>query len=156
MNTVIRHLVSSVLLMFSSIVFAAPAVNTLEAGLFGTRPSGIAIRGYDTVAYFTEGKALKGDSGIQTNWNGATWFFSSSAHREMFLSDPERFAPQFGGYCAYGVAMGGLYKVEGDQWSIIDGKLYLSYDEEWRRKWIHDATAKLAEAATNYATLLAK
>ena len=122
---------------FVSVVAAAEEpINTLEEGFFfGYSPSGTAIRGYDTVAYFITGKATPGSEDHTWEWQGATWRFASQAHQELFANNPEQYAPQFGGYCAYGVAFGDLLKIEGDQWEIVDGKLYLNFSSEWMVKW---------------------
>jgi len=79
-----------------------------EKGLFGYEPNGIAIRGYDTVAYFTDSAPIKGASEFSTEWKDAIWHFASQQHLDAFNDDQERYAPQFGGYCAYGVSQGYL------------------------------------------------
>ena len=84
---------------------------------------GAAIQGYDPVAYFTEGKPVKGEGQHAYQWKGATWRFSSAANLERFAATPEKYAPQYGGYCAYGVASGYAVKTEPDAWSIVGGKL---------------------------------
>jgi YHS domain-containing protein len=103
---------------------AGGAVNT---GLFG----GVAIMGYDTVAYFTEGRPMKGSEEFSYDWLGTPWYFVNAEHRELFAADPARYAPQFGGYCTSGIAMDGHAAENIDPeraWRIIDGKLYLVYD----------------------------
>jgi len=138
----VRRTLTRILKALVAMVFLVPAlaaaeepVNTLEKGFFGYSSSGIAIRGYDTVAYFTTDKATPGSEEHTWEWQGATWQFASQAHQELFAKNPEQYAPQFGGYCAYGVAFGDLLKIEGDQWEIVDGKLYLNYSSEWMVKW---------------------
>ena len=103
--------------------FADDSVNT---GYFG----GVAIMGYDTVAYFTEGKAVKGSDEFSYDWLGTPWHFASKKHQEMFMSEPDKYAPQFGGYCAPEVAVTGTatINVDPEAFKIIDGKLYLVYD----------------------------
>ena len=115
---------------------AAEPINTLErSGFFGYKPKGIAIRGFDTVAYFTESKPVRGKESLATQWNGATWLFSKQEHLDLFAANPEQYAPQYGGYCAYGVAIDNLVKIEGDLWDIVDGKLYLNYNKNFQEKW---------------------
>ena len=121
----------------SHAALAAPAINTLEGGFFGGRGD-TAIRGYDTVAYFTEGKALQGKDAFVTEWMGAKWKFVSKGHLDQFKAAPEKYAPQYGGYCAYGVAQGYLVKVEPDQFKIVEGKLYLNYDASVQATWLKD------------------
>lgn len=103
-------------------VAAEDVVNT---GYFGD----VAIRGYDPVAYFTDGKAVEGNEQYSYRWLGAVWHFASAEHRDLFANDPTRYAPQYGGYCADGVSFGTVTtNVDPRAWRIIDGKLYISYD----------------------------
>ena len=98
----------------------------INTGYFGD----VAIKGYDTVAYFTTHKAVKGSEDHSQEWLGTVWFFSSSKHHEMFASNPVQYAPQYGGYCADGVAYEQVTaNIDPNAWRIIDGKLYLHYDE---------------------------
>jgi hypothetical protein len=105
----------------------ASAGDVVNTGLFG----GVAIMGYDPVAYFTEGKAMKGSEAFEYEWLGTPWHFANAKHREMFASAPENYAPQFGGYCTIGVSVNGHAAENIDPetgWRIVDGKLYLVYD----------------------------
>ena len=150
---------TSILLTFFLIsnAMAADRINTLEKkGLFGYEPNGIAIRGYDTVAYFTQGKPVKGDEQFSTQWEGATWRFSSQDNLDLFTADPEKYAPQYGGYCAYGVAQGSLVKIEPDLWSIVDDKLYLNYNKSFNNKWKKDIPGFIATADEKFEPLLEK
>lgn len=137
------------LLMFGSPAAAGEAVNT---GLFG----GVAIKGYDPVAYFTEEKAMKGSEKFAYDWLGTPWHFASAKHRDMFAADPARYAPQFGGYCTLGVGLDGHAAENIDPeraWRIIDGKLYLVYDPTYvqeldgpaRDEWLAKAEANWPE-----------
>ena len=134
---------------------AEPAVNTLKNGLLGGR-SDTAINGYDTVAYFTLGQPVKGQDDLVHEWNGAKWKFSSQAHLDLFKADPARYAPQYGGYCAYGAAQGYLVKVEPDQFTVRDGKLYLNYDAGVQVKWLKDPAGYIKTADQRYPELLKK
>lgn len=143
-------------IMMISSVWAAEPINTLErSGLWGYKPSGIAVRGYDTVAYFTQGKPVKGREDIATSWMGATWYFSSTEHRDLFIEAPEQYAPQYGGYCAYGVAVDSLVKIEVDRWDIVDGKLYLNYDKKFQENWHADIPGFIQTADDKFEKLLA-
>lgn len=105
----------------------ASAGDVVNTGLFG----GVAIEGYDPVAYFTEGKAMKGSEEFEYEWLGTPWHFANAKHREMFTAAPEKYAPQFGGYCTLGIGVDGHAAENIDPetaWRIIDGKLYLVYD----------------------------
>lgn len=145
------------LLAVGSFANAAEPVNTLEkSGFFSYKPSGIAIRGYDPVAYFTQGEPVDGDDRYTTTWNGASWRFSSQQHLDLFTADPEKYAPQYGGYCAYGVAQGYLVKVEPQFWAIRDDKLYLNYDKKVQRKWEKDIPGFIDTADQKFDDLLSE
>ncbi len=152
-----RLFISSVLLILATIgqVSAAERINTLEKhGLFSYEPSGIAIRGYDTVAYFTEGRPMEGSDEFTTDWQGATWKFASQEHLDLFKADPQKYAPQYGGYCAYGVAQESLVKIEPDQWTIHDDKLYLNYNAKLNNEWKKDIPGYIAAADKLFESLL--
>ncbi|MFK7993329.1 MAG: YHS domain-containing (seleno)protein [Granulosicoccus sp.] len=139
----------------SGSTLAAEPVNTLEKkGLFGYKASGIAIRGYDTVAYFTQGAPVEGLASISTVWEGATWQFSSQEHLALFEAEPTKYAPQYGGYCAYGVAKDGLVKIEPENWTILDDKLYLNYDDKVQRLWEKDIPGFISTADGKFEALL--
>jgi YHS domain-containing protein len=134
---------------------AEPPINTLKNNLFGGRTD-TAINGYDTVAYFTLGKPVKGQDALATEWMGAKWKFSTQAHLDLFKANPEKYAPQYGGYCAYGVVQDSLVKVEPDQFTVRDGKLYLNYDAEIQAKWLKDPAGFIKAADTKFPALLKK
>lgn len=137
-------------------VSAASPINTLEkSGFFGYKDSGIAIRGYDTVAYWTLGEPVEGTDDYTTEWMGATWKFASEEHLDLFTGNPEKYAPQYGGYCAYGVSQDYLVKIEPDQWSIVDDKLYLNYDAKVQRTWKMDVPGYIKSADSKIEALLA-
>lgn len=121
-------------------LFIAPLPLTCLAGEVNTGYFGdIAIKGYDPVAYFTLSRPQKGKEDYATDWLGATWHFSSDEHRQLFTENPVKYAPQYGGYCADGIAYGDTTtNIDPSAWRIIDGKLYLNYD--------HGAAAELEEA----------
>jgi len=154
-----RVFFTAVLLILATIgqVSAAERINTLEKkGLFSYEPNGIAIRGYDTVAYITEGKPVEGREDFSTEWEGATWRFSSQEHLDLFTGDPEKYAPQYGGYCAYGVAQESLVKIEPDQWTIYEDKLYLNYNAKLNNEWKKDIPGYIATADKLFESLLAE
>ncbi len=141
-------------LLFATAAMAAePPVNTLKNSLFGGRTD-TAINGYDTVAYFTVGKPVKGLDSLAYEWNGAKWKFSSQAHLDLFKGSPEKYAPQYGGYCAYGVAQGSLVKVEPDQFTVREGKLYLNFDADVQAKWLKDIPGYNKAADAKFPSLL--
>lgn len=136
-------------------IYAAESINTLDRkGLFGYKPSGVAIRGYDTVAYFTQGKPVEGLDEFSTEWSGATWKFSTQDHLDLFVDNPESYAPQYGGYCAYGVSQNYLVKIEPENWTIVDDKLYLNYDSDVQQKWEQDIPGFITKADSKFEQLL--
>ena len=140
--------------LFSTAARAAePPINTLKNNFLGGRTD-TAINGYDAVAYFTVGKPLKGQDSLATEWMGAKWKFSSQAHLDLFKSNPQKYAPQYGGYCAYGVTQGKLVKVEPDQFTLRDGKLYLNYDADIQAKWLKDPAGHIKDADAKFQALL--
>jgi len=112
-----------------------------------------AIKGYDPVAYFMDSKPVKGDQAYTYEWMDATWYFATEKNRGLFESDPFAYAPQFGGYCAYGVAMGDLVKIEPDAWKIVDGKLYLNYDSNYQKIWEANQAEFITQAEANWPRL---
>ena len=140
----------------ASPAFAAEPINTLEKGLFSFKPSEIAIRGYDTVAYFTEGEPVDGSDEFTTEWMDATWRFASQEHLDLFEADPERYAPQYGGYCAYGVANDALVKIEPELFTIRDDKLYLNFDDDVQASWEEDIPGFIEQADAKFDALLAE
>jgi hypothetical protein len=115
-----------------------------------------AIRGYDPVAYFTQSRPVKGSREFTHRWNGATWRFASAENRDRFAAEPEKYAPQYGGYCAYGVASGYAVKIEPDAWSVVDGRLYLNYDRGVQKSWQADVPGYIRKADANWPQVLAK
>ena len=116
--------------------------------------SGLAIRGTDPVAYFTEGKAVPGDSQYESEWNGATWRFASAENQELFESDPEAYAPQYGGYCAKALSEGNVVSTDPEAWKIVDNKLYLNYSPEVQEQWVEDIPGNIAKADANWPDIL--
>ncbi|WP_237487070.1 YHS domain-containing (seleno)protein [Vibrio hippocampi] len=115
---------------------------------------GHAIKGYDPVAYFTQSKPVKGDSDYQYQWNGANWRFSSEQNLQAFKAEPEKYAPQYGGYCAWAVSQGYTAKIDPDAWSIENGKLYLNYNRSVQKKWLQDPQGNIAKADQHWPRLL--
>src|SRR5688500_4350821 len=133
---------------FLAALLLAGAALAQKAEVFAD--GGAAIRGYDPVAYFTEGKPVKGKAEFSHQWKGATWRFASAANRERFAAAPEKYAPQYGGYCAYGVASGYAVKTEPDAWSVVEGKLYLNYDRNVQAIWVKDTPGYIRKADANW------
>ena len=150
-----RHLLTTglTLLFVGTVALAAPPTNTLKGGLLGGRTD-VAILGYDPVAYFTDGKPVKGDPKFVHEWRGARWRFASRAHLETFKANPEKYAPQYGGYCAYGVSQDNLVGIEPDKFKIFDGKLYLNYNADVQATWLKDPAGYVKQADAKFQALL--
>ncbi|HEV8421396.1 MAG TPA: YHS domain-containing (seleno)protein [Actinomycetota bacterium] len=117
---------------------------------------GVALAGYDPVAFFTDSAAVRGDSTHRATWGGATYWFASDAHRVLFLAEPTKYVPQFGGYCAYGASRGYAAKVEIDTWQVIDGRLTLNYDRGVQQTFNQDVAGYLQKANANWPGIVAR
>ncbi|MEQ8895688.1 MAG: YHS domain-containing (seleno)protein [Roseovarius sp.] len=117
---------------------------------------GAAIGGYDPVAYFTQGAPVKGKPAHTVAWRGAEWRFATAANREAFEANPEAYAPQYGGYCAYAASKGAVAPTSPDAWTVHDGKLYLNYSRNVRDIWSEDIPGNIAKADANWPAPLSK
>lgn len=100
--------------------------------------NGVAIRGYDAVAFYSDHKAIPGSSAYEYKWNGASWHFANKIHLDSFSANPVKYAPQYGGYCAYGTAEGHKAPTLPETWTISQGKLYFNYNNEVKQLWMND------------------
>ncbi len=136
----------------AGLLLASAAIGSVHAGDFFER-DGVAIDGFDPVAYFTENKAIKGDAQWETAYKDSVFHFSSAKNRDLFAASPQSYAPQFDGFCAYGVAQGAKVKIEGDLFAIVDNKLYLNYDESVQASWNKDRAGFIEQANENWPSL---
>ena len=113
-----------------------------------------AIKGYDPVAYFLDNKPVKGSEDITYEWKNAVWHFKSVENLELFRANPTKYAPQYGGYCAYAVAKGYTAKVDPLAWKIIDGNLYLNYNESVQKNWVEDLNKYIERAEENWPAIV--
>lgn len=141
-----RILVAVILLLSVSCVMAQ--TKKTEQKIYTTHEG--AIKGYDPVAYFTENKPVKGKKNITYSWEGSTWHFASEENKNTFMAHPSKYAPQYGGYCAYGLAQGYAVKIEPEAWAIEAGKLYLNYDMKVQRDWNKDRSGYIKKADALY------
>jgi len=143
-----KALFTFILFSISQFAFAADDIYT---GIFSNK----ALDGYDTVAYFTEEKPIKGSKKFTTEYKGADWYFSSQKNLDAFVHNPERYAPQYGGYCAWAVSEKNDF-APGDpmQWSIVDNKLYLNYDQEIKQRWESARDQHITQANKNWPELI--
>lgn len=135
--------------------FAAPAL-AATPDIYTGRFSNLAVDGYDPVAYFDAGAPTKGSKEFSYDYKGATWRFSSAASLEKFKADPEAFAPQYGGYCAWAVSQGYTAPGNPQNWAIRDGKLYLNYNDKVQSDWLKDPDGFIAKANQNWPAVLSK
>lgn len=134
---------SSAALALSALAFTAMPMATNSASaadIFHGRISGVAINGYDPVGYFKQNKPVKGKAAHMSKWGGSTWHFASAANKAAFEANPGKYAPQYGGYCAYAAAKGYKAKTEPEAWTIVGGKLYLNYSLNVRALWDQNRT----------------
>ena len=108
------------------------------------------IGGYDPVAYFTDGKPVKGNGYHVANFQGVTYAFASEEHQEMFEANPEKYVPAYGGYCAYGVAVGKKFVADPEVWKVVNGKLYLNLDRDIQSKWNEDIPGYIKTGDRNW------
>jgi YHS domain-containing protein len=152
----VRNSVAAAMFAAAAIAGAVSALanDSVNTGYFG----GVAIMGYDTVAYFTDGKAVKGSEEYSYVWLGTPWHFASKKHQEMFISEPAKYAPQYGGYCAGEVAVSGsvTVNVDPEAFKIIDGKLYLIYDPGNAAKFASNEKVVVPKAEANWPIVKAK
>ena len=114
---------------------------------------GLAIRGYDPVAYYQQSAPVKGSSQFSYQWQGARWLFASAENRDRFQAEPEHYAPQYGGYCAYAVSKGRTASIDPEAWKIVDGRLYLNYSKGVQKKWEQDVPGNIVKADRNWPEL---
>lgn len=137
-------------ILFLSLIAPAFAIDEINTTFIGN----LAVEGYDTVAYFTENRPVRGQKQFSHQWKNATWRFSSAENLAAFKADPERYVPQYGGYCAYAVSQNYTASIEPDQFAVFNDKLYLNYDKKTRTKWLMNRDGYIKEADKNWPILL--
>lgn len=150
----LRTLIAATLIAAGPIAVMTPAAYAEKDAVYTGRFSNTALQGYDTVAYFTKGEPTKGSSEFTTIYQGAEFQFASQENLTLFLADPEKYAPQYGGYCAWAVAQGDTAKGDARRWAIVDGKLYLNYNKGIQKKWDKDRAGFITSADANWPTVL--
>lgn len=124
--------------------------------VFSSRFSSVAIRGYDPVAYFTQGAAFKGKKEYQYEWKGAKWRFSTEENMNKFILSPESYEPQFGGYCSYAVGLGQTAPSDPTQFTVSGGKLYLNFSSKTKVLWEDDRDKFIEQGHENWPKLLSE
>lgn len=133
--------------LLSASAFAGNLVNVSGA-------SKAAVNGFDTVAFFTDSKAVNGSPFITAEYQGAVYYFASEEHKSLFTANPEKYAPQCGGFCAYGVALGKLFPVDISTWQVREGKLYLNLNPDILKKFNEDIASQVTKAEKNWPDLV--
>jgi len=140
--------------VFGLLIAAAMALGACaEDQLVNQDGEVVAIWGYDTVAYFTEGRPVQGSPEFEYEWQRSRWRFSSAANRDLFANDPEAYAPQYGGNCAGAMARGEFAPVDPEAWAIVDGRLYLNFSKRFAAKFVQDAPNQIAKANAKWEAL---
>lgn len=148
-----KHFYASVFTVISLLASATVmALDPIYTSLFSNK----AIKGYDSVAYFTENKAIKGDKEFSLDHKGAVWLFSSQENLELFKANPEKYEPQYGGYCAYAVSKNQTASIKPELFTIHEGKLYLNYNKSINDKWLEQKESFIEDADKNWPQLLDK
>lgn len=134
----------------AAVGLAACGNSSISETGFNAAADGLGLRGYDAVAYFAVNSAVKGNAQFEHVWNGVKWHFSSEENRKAFQQNPEKYAPQYGGYCSYAVSEG--YTADGDPeaWKVVDGKLYLNYNMDVKATWEKKQSERIENANKNW------
>lgn len=135
-------------LLITTLAWVVPFFLFAQSEIFSSQDG--AINGYDPVAFFKEMKAVKGKNEIVFEWKGATWHFASQENRKTFQADPERYVPQYGGYCAYGAAHGHKAATQADTWTLVGNKLYFNYNQDVKKDWMKDQKELIRKADINW------
>jgi YHS domain-containing protein len=138
------------------ILSAVSCARTTAVTPVNTTTEGVAIKGYDPVAYFPQNKPAQGSAEFEYSWNGAKWRFANAEHRDLFRADPERYAPRYGGYCAYAVNQGKTADIDPEPWTVFERRLYLNLNKEVRGLWEKDIREYIRKADENWPRMLGK
>jgi len=132
------------------VLFVVTAATSAAAQRVNADRQGLAVKGYDVVAYFVDGRAVSGDARFEHTVDGVRYRFASAANRDRFAREPQRFLPQYGGFCAFAVSRGHTADTDPLAWRIVDGRLFLNYDRSVQREWEGDVKGNVAKADTNW------
>lgn len=144
-----RHLLGLAPMLLAGGLLLAPRRGRARTNQEG----GVAVRGTDVVAYATEGRARPGRPEFAHDWQGARWLFATAAHRDAFAADPARYAPAYGGFCAFAVSEGYTAAIDPEAWRIVGGRLFLNHDRGVHRRWERDMARRIAQGDANWPRL---
>lgn len=143
-------------LLFAFLALATLSMMATAKELLNVDGNGVAIQGYDPVAFFTDSRPVKGNPQFQSEYHGAKYYFASSEHKAAFDREPAKYEPQFGGYCAYGVSQGHKAPIKIEAWQIVNGRLLMQYDLDIKGKFNRDQQGSLKKADENWPGLVEK
>ncbi|WP_271952211.1 YHS domain-containing (seleno)protein [Ruegeria faecimaris] len=146
MNALVRIVIATGMLG----VFTGDAI---AEDLINARPGGLAVKGYDVVAYFTEERAIEGSEDYEHEWRGIRWRFSTPKHLAVFQDSPESYAPRYGGFCSGGMALGNRAPIDPEAFAVIDGKLYLNFSKAVASEFVANSDDKIEQANANWETM---
>lgn len=152
----LTSLKGKILLTFILLFVALACTKGKPVSRVNATPEGLAIKGYDPVAYFTGGGPAKGAPEFELSWNSAKWRFESVEHRDLFRADPEKYAPRYGGYCAYAVSQGKTADIDPEAWTIFEGRLYLNLNKDVQGLWERDMQVYIQEADKHWPSIIGK
>lgn len=156
-RTNLKHAVKVLAIMAAMAGAAAPLTSYAvkqTGGEYNTLYAGLGAKGYDVVAYFDQGKPVQGTASHEAVYGGVTWRFANMKHRDMFEANPEKYAPQYGGFCSWGAANGKLFDVDPvNGWTIVDGKLYLNFNADLNKTFKNEAAKLIPKANMNWESL---
>jgi YHS domain-containing protein len=151
-----RKLLIAATLAASAFSFAASPAYADQAPVYTGILSHVAVGGYDSVAYFTDGRPVRGSERFRINHQGYEYRFASAEHLAAFRANPSRYAPQYGGYCAWAVSQGYTASGNPNNWRIVDGRLYLNYNDEIQTRWEQDIPGHITHANANWPSVLSR
>jgi YHS domain-containing protein len=135
---------SFVALLITGLAYAGTPITAVNT------EQGLAIKGYDPVAYFTDAKPIQGSAQFSATYQGAVYHFVSEEHRDRFIAEPAKYAPQYGGYCAYAMALNTIADIDPDEWAIIDGRLYLNNNFFSQTLWSFNKRGNISRGDRNW------
>jgi len=150
----LKQMLTAALLATATATLAPAPAHADKAPVYTGLFNNLAVEGHDPVAYFTAGEPVKGDRAFSTEYQGAEFRFASQENLDTFLAEPDTYAPQYGGYCAWAVSQGYTAKGDADHWKIVDGKLYLNYNKSVQETWEEDIPGFITLANGNWPTVL--
>ena len=142
-------------IVFAVMAPAAPAFAN-HAPVYTGMFSNVGVSGYDVVAYFIDGRPVRGSTQFRTTYRNVEYRFASAEHLAAFRADPERYLPQYGGYCAWAISQGYTASGNPNNWRIVDGRLYLNYNTDIQRRWEQDIPGHISRANTNWPSVLSR